>query len=420
MTDYLAPMNYNRARDVLNGLSAFHLYSETDAHKALQLLRSSYPMVFSKLQEKTFSNQALLLETQGGSLSGPLVLLAHLDAPPCPAETDAESGAMRVPLSRAHLIALLEALEALLYDSFVPSGDLILCISMDSLSEAKGMQEIADYLHRRSVHPCFVLDWGGYVSAESFKTFLRKTTLGTQPPIALVGITEKGQITATVTPEEGCAKPVRALFKAGKALAVRQHRYGLCAATRQMLHCIAAECRLFRRRVLSYTAIAFPFVALRWRKRTVYRHFFSRSGYIFNGHINGSQIAMPTDASFQFSQELLPGETCSRFQHRLSRRLRHVCIQYQNTFDASECASTATESWDALNTAVQIQFEHVLVVPCLSPYPTDARFFSKLCNAVYRFSPFLLTDQEASNGNCLLTDDHLQTAVQFFRGMISV
>ena len=60
MTDFLAPMNYNRARDVLSGLSVYQFYNATDAEKAVKLLRNSYPMIFSKLQEKTFGNHAIL------------------------------------------------------------------------------------------------------------------------------------------------------------------------------------------------------------------------------------------------------------------------------------------------------------------------------------------------------------------------
>lgn len=420
MTDFLAPMNYNRARDVLSGLSVYQFYNATDAEKAVKLLRNSYPMIFSKLQEKTFGNHAILLETQGGSRNDPLVLLCHVDAPACPFEQDAESSAIRLPLSRAHLIALFEALEALLYDGFVPSGDLILCLSMDSLTEARGIQEIAEYLRMRSVHPCFVLDWGGYVSEESFTTYLRKTTIGTQPPIALVGITEKGRLEGKVVPQNDASEPIRSLLQAGAKIAAHQHQAKLCSATRQMLVSIATHSRLLRRWSIAYPSAAFSLIALRWRNRTVYHQFLSRDGHVFDVSVNGSIAAPPTEAALHFSQELLPGETCAHYQRKLGHQLRHVEVQYPISFDASACSTVKSESWDALTTAIQIQFEHALVTPCLSPYPTDARFFRDLCDTVYRFSPYLLTDRETSQGTCLLTDDHLQTAVQFFRSMLSV
>ena len=51
---------------------------------------------------------------------------------------------------------------------------------------------------------------------------------------------------------------------------------------------------------------------------------------------------------------------------------------------------------------------------------TDGRFYTGLRGNVYRFSPFLLNAQEALRGECALTEGALQTAVQFFRQMLSV
>ena len=83
-------------------------------------------------------------------------------------------------------------------------------------------------------------------------------------------------------------------------------------------------------------------------------------------------------------------------------------------------SSTGGEAWDALETAIEILFDRVVIAPCLTPYVTDGRFYTALRGNVYRFSPFLLTTQEALSGECALTEGSLQTAVQFFRQMLSV
>ena len=61
-----------------------------------------------------------------------------------------------------------------------------------------------------------------------------------------------------------------------------------------------------------------------------------------------------------------------------------------------------------------------MIAPCLSPYVTDGRFYSGLKGRVYRFSPFQVNGREALRGECTVDDDALQTAVQFFRQMLSV
>lgn len=82
--------------------------------------------------------------------------------------------------------------------------------------------------------------------------------------------------------------------------------------------------------------------------------------------------------------------------------------------------SQAADRRDALVTSIEIQFERAVAVPCLSPLTTDGRFYAELGGRVYRFSPFLLTGEEALHGLCTITDGTLQTAVQFFRSMLSV
>ena len=62
----------------------------------------------------------------------------------------------------------------------------------------------------------------------------------------------------------------------------------------------------------------------------------------------------------------------------------------------------------------------MVIVPCLSPFVTDGRFYAPLGGNVYRFSPFLVTGDEALRGLCTVTDATLQTAVQFFRSMLSI
>ena len=112
MSEFLAPLNYGRAREVLRRLSGYHAYTPEGAEEVLAALRESYPLVFARLESKRFANGAVLLEMPGANITAPLVFVSHLDA------AQAEASAcgphempMSVPLSRAHVVALLEALE---------------------------------------------------------------------------------------------------------------------------------------------------------------------------------------------------------------------------------------------------------------------------------------------------------------------
>ena len=188
MNEFLVPVNERRANDMLRELGFFTAYSKKGAKRVEELLKAHYPQLFERMEEHTFDNGAFTLEMTGADISGPLLFVSHLDSLSC--KTQAESGgAPTVPLQRAHLIALLEALDALLTEGYRPGGDLILALSMDGLSGGGGAKSIAEYLQRRRIAPCFVLDHGGYVTDAAFSRFLPDGA-----PLALIGITEKGQL----------------------------------------------------------------------------------------------------------------------------------------------------------------------------------------------------------------------------------
>ena len=135
MSQFLAPLNYDRARDVLRRLSGYTAYTPEGAQQAAHVLRQCYPTVFQRMEQKTFSNGAILLELSGGT-NAPLVFVSHLDAQAAPEAAACEhEQPMGVPLSRAHLVALLEALEALLNEGYLPGGDLLLATCRKVLDE---------------------------------------------------------------------------------------------------------------------------------------------------------------------------------------------------------------------------------------------------------------------------------------------
>ena len=150
MSEFLAPLNYGRARDVLRRLSGYSAYTPQGAAQALGVLRESYPLVFDKLESKQFDNGAVLMEMPGASSTAPLVFVSHLDA----AGTEAVAAdsphemPISVPLSRAHVVALLEALEGLL-GTEAPEEGLVERIALreavDQLPEKERMTILLRY-----------------------------------------------------------------------------------------------------------------------------------------------------------------------------------------------------------------------------------------------------------------------------------
>lgn len=426
MSIFLAPLNYDRARSVLRRLSLYTGYTPAGAQQALAVLREYYPVVFGRLEMKTFTNDAVLLEMPGGSRSGPLVFVSHLDAPLC---TDpsvcAHEVAMSVPLSRAHLVALLEALEALLGEGYRPGGDLMIALSMDGLSGGAGAQSIASHLKARSITPCFVLDHGGYATLDAFRTYLPR-----EAPLALIGITEKGLLHGTVTADEsvsarrgrGHLRPADELLRAGRRLVFHPRRTRLCRASELMLQGIGQKAPLLQRWLVKKPRLTFPILRLWWRRRAIMRQFFWSERTIYAFSAQGAPQDPCTQGELKFIQTLIPGQKTAEYKHHLRSVIGNddLKLNCPVELDASLRSEPEGEAWDALSTAIEIQFDRAVIVPCLSPFITDGRFYAPLGGKVYRFSPFLVSGSEALDGLCTVTDGTLQTAVQFFRSMLSV
>ncbi len=402
-------------------LGFFTAYSVKGAQQVKELLQAHYPRLFERMEEHAFANGAFTLEMAGSGVTDPLIFVSHLDSLSC--KTQAGSGgAPTVPLQRAHLIALLEALDALLSEGYRPGGDLILALSMDGLSGGAGAQAMAAYLQLRNISPCFVLDHGGYVTDAAFRRFLPEGA-----PLALIGITEKGQLEARIdvaeTPEGSMGSALNALFQNGHWLTRHARRAALCEASAQMLKSLAPNAPARWRFLLKHPRLFFPILRMRWRKREIMAQFFLSELTITGIRTQGEASRPPSQASLRLALKTLPGQRKlswweARIRQNVSRQGAKLTVTIAN--EVSPRSRVNHPAWDALETAIEILFDRVVIAPCLSPHVTDGRFYAKLKGNVYRFSPFLLNRQQALRGECAPDDAAMQTAVQFFRQMLSV
>lgn len=428
MSEFLAPINYHRAWNVLAKLQGFTSYTPEGALAVHALLRENYPLIFQKTEQQVFKNHALLIEMSGSNVADPLVFVSHLDAQGEQSASVAVEAAANMPvhtaLEQAHVLGLLEALDALLADGYRPGGDLIIALSMDGLSGGKGAQSMAAYLKARRVTPCFVLDFGGYVTRSAFCTYLPKDA-----PLALVGISEKGILQGSVIADRmemrakgNMRSPLSALLQSGARLSRFKRTSALCKSSEQMLTALAPHAPFPQRWLVKSPRLTFPLLRLLWRKRAIMRQFFISERTLTGVSSSGESTREPDIATLAFRQTTIPGKKLPLWHVKLLRKIANNSLRFNVDIELEHSARSqpAGQAWDALGTAAEILFDRVVIVPCLSPYVTDGRFYVELRGNVYRFSPFLLSGSDALRGCCTLTNDSLQTAVQFFRQMLSV
>ncbi len=414
MSQFLAPMNYDRARGVLRKLDAYTCYSPQGAAEVKEILAQYYPLIFSRMERQDFAADALMLTMPGANVTDPLVFTARLDVPAGMHGLEEWQGDnVHLPLSRAHVVSLLEALEELLRDGYCPGGDLILALSMDGLSGGRGARSMAEHLQARGISPCFVLDFGGYVTMDAFRNFLPKGA-----PLALVGIAEKTLQDIRLT---ACDRSsMAALFKLAARMKKQKPKTSLSATSSRMLKRLGEYAKAPYSLLLRSPRLAFPLLRLKWRGRSVMQQFFVSRRGLCRLEAKGSVDAPAQQAQAMVRQLLIPSSVAPEGWLRAYCRRHGIQMTLENDYAHDRESDVTGEALDALETAIEIQFERTAIVPCLCPQITDGRFYTCLGSRVYRFSPFMVSGDEALEARCTVTDGALQTAVQFFRSMLSV
>ncbi len=416
MNEFLAPINYDRARDALRRLDAYTSYSPEGARQVKAVLEECYPLVFSRMEQQTFAADGLLLQLPGASITDPLVFTARLDVP---AGQHGEQGwqadnmPLHVPLSRAHVVALLEALEELLRDGYCPGGDLILALSMDGLSGGEGARSMAEHLKARAIHPCFVLDFGGYVTMDAFRNFLPKGA-----PLALGGIDERALQDVRI--QASGRQSMAALFRLAAKVKKHPLHTSLCDASQQLLKRLSKQAAGLYALLLRQPRLTFPLLRLKWRNRNLMQQFLVSRRQVCALEAPGSRDEPAREATLLIRRLMVPGEKWPLSNLERYCKRHGLQLTLENDYAHGQQSQVTGEALDALETAIEIQFERTVIAPCLCPQVTDARFYNLPGGRVYRFSPFMVTGDEALEGRCTVTDGALQTAVQFFRSMLSV
>lgn len=171
----------------------------------LATLRDLFPLLHERLELTTVSTHGLLFRWPGASAERPVVLMAHLDVvpvdydatwthPPFDGVVDADTIYGRGTLDdKGSLAAICEAVEQHLAAGFTPAQDVWLSFGCNEEVSGDSAPAAVSVLRERGVEPWFVLDEGGAVAAGAFP--------GVRPPVAVVGVTEKGTTTIELTVE---------------------------------------------------------------------------------------------------------------------------------------------------------------------------------------------------------------------------
>lgn len=391
---------------------------ETDQFEAfIAALPELFPRVAAELQLERVNGYGLLYRWRGGGAGegdavdsrGPAVLMAHYDVvpvedpeaweyPPFAGTVTDTSICGRGALDdKGALAAVLEAAEQLLAEGFTPARDIYFSFGNNEETAGDTAAAAAALLAERGIAPWLVLDEGGAVASGVFPFV--------SAPLAVVGVAEKGILDVELaTGDAGghASTPNRMGATARLARAIvrlerRPFPASLPEATVEMIERLSAAAPVLPRQVLG---------RVRLLRRPLTRVFgllggepnaMTRTTVVIT-QLRGSKGSnvLATRASANANIRVAVGESVASTLTRLRGIIRDpkVSLRVVEGNEPSPVSATNNAQFALLEEAIRGTFPDAVPVPYIMLGGTDARRFTTICDAVYRFAPFRMSAED--------------------------
>lgn len=400
-----------------------------------------YPRTHETLEREVITGHALLYRWRGAGSDDPTVLMAHQDVVPVVAEewdhepfaaelvgegTEATIHARGAIDDKGALVAILEAVEALVTDGFVPANDVYLAFGHNEETAGDGAGATVDVLRGRGITPALVIDEGGAV--------VDGVLPGVTRPTAMIGVAERGIMTAWLTAKEAgghASTPptVPATARLARAITrVQQHPFPrrISAPVRAMLTTIAPHAPQPLRAIFQRLDITGPLVSAVFAKLGPETNALVRTTAVTTElHGAPGENVLATTARAAVNVRLLTGDTVASATARLRRVIADDAIEItvRHASDPSPVSPWRGAAWQRMSRAiVQTLGDDVVPTPYIQLGASDSRWFTAISAHVYRFAPFHLTREERdalhAHNERIRVDVWLR-GIGFYRALIS-
>lgn len=403
-------------------------------------LKTSFPLCHERLAPKSINGPNLLYTWEGKDKNLPgILLMAHQDVVLIEEGTEKDwsfapfSGAVsdgyiwgRGALDmKNQLTGILAAAELLLKENFQPSRTVYFAFGCDEeVGGIAGARLISEYLYAKGIRLSMVLDEGGAVVSGMVP--------GTQKPIALVGIAEKGYMTLTLEAHDAgghssMPEKTTSLGSVCRALTrIEQHPFkpAIRGAIKQFLRFLAPELPFAQRLVLANTWLFAPIVLrmLSTSKATNALLRTTQAGTMASA--SDKENVLPQKAEIKVNFRILPGETPASVRRHVEKAIRDKRVSIIDppyALEPSSISDPFSLQFNSLHQTIRAFFPDALVAPYLVLGGTDSRYYEKVSENIYRFSPVQLDEKELSGMHG--TNERISVAayiklIQFYHAVI--
>jgi carboxypeptidase PM20D1 len=385
--------------------------------RLLAELEQQFPLLHQRLELTRISTHALLFRWPGADGDRPVVLMAHLDVVPVEGDWQhppfggvVAGGSIwgRGTLDdKGCVVAICEAVETLLDAGHVPARDVWLSFGCDEEVSGSAATLAVDELVRRGVRPWFVLDEGGAIASEAFP--------GVAAPVGVIGVTEKG-VTSVELRVEGrgghASTPARNGPTARLARAItRIDRSPMPALvpepTVELLRRLAPHAPLVLRPVLAHAGRLGPVLARALVAAGPESAAMTRTTFAVTT-LSGSPAlnVVAATARAGVNIRVMVGDTVAGALSHLRTVIAddriHIDVVERNE---PSPLSPRDDAFRLLESTIGEVFPDAVPAPYVMMAATDSRFFTRICDRVYRFAPFRMT--KAQRESIHSYDEHL-------------
>lgn len=375
------------------------------------LLKERYGAVFACAKGWRVGEYGVLIRLEGRAHDRPSVLMAHMDV--VPADDGWESDPFGAALhggrvygrgaldTKCTLLSIMEAVQYCVENGFAPEQDIYLAFGGQEEISGPCMGEIVSFLEELGVYPDFVLDEGGSLIPEGLP--------GVPGLSAMIGISEKGTATYRVTIEDGrgghASVPPRStvagrIAAAAAAIESRPAPARLSRSVRQMFKALAGETSPLLRPFFAHPELVAPAVCAAASLLGGTFNAMVRSTAAVTGIRSGTaDNVLPTQAQLTVNMRLLEGDTLESTAARLRGIVRDpkARVELVQGTDPTGIADVSCAAYARLKDVIGETWPGAVIAPYQMNGGTDARFFERLTDHIYRFTPMIMTKEERAS-----------------------